>query len=74
MECQTALTNNLNGPCAVFDENHPYTSDFKCAFCCTKDKCNGRVVPPHETMYSGHVTSTSSTPLTSQSKCNQFET
>ncbi|XP_071153147.1 uncharacterized protein [Mytilus edulis] len=55
-ECQMSLTNAESGQCSVYSEDQLYTSDFKCTYCCTKDKCNGRIVPPHETMYTGHVT------------------
>lgn len=51
-----SLTNAESGQCSVYSEDQLYTADFKCTYCCTKDKCNGRIVPPHETMYTGHVT------------------
>ncbi|OWF49928.1 uncharacterized protein LOC110451094 [Mizuhopecten yessoensis] len=60
-------TTSLSGHCDLFNEDILYERDFSCSYCCDKDLCNGRIVPPPETVY---VPNTTAAPIITRNEPN----
>ncbi|XP_033727862.1 uncharacterized protein LOC117317212 [Pecten maximus] len=58
---------SLSSHCDLFNQDVIYEKQFSCSYCCNKDLCNGRIVPPPETVF---IPNTASHPIVVRNELN----